>query len=159
MEAAHPRLQASVSSDKDKWCICLLKISQITSLNLLAVDGEFCSDLVTDPAKFVEDLFVSAGSMGGIIKWPVISSHLTRVGWAYLICVAANGDNNVDFVSQEVVHGLRGVTGNVNSDFCHCFYRKRMYIAGRLRSCTDNDSRVSADGSQESFSLKSEYGF
>lgn len=109
--------------------IYLIKILQRASDDLLAINGELHFDFVADATELTENLLISAGRVGGIVKRPVVSGALARKGRAYLVSVTAHGDDNINFSIDEVIHRLRAVTGDVNAHFAHYLDGQRMDVS------------------------------
>jgi hypothetical protein len=117
--------------------------------DLSTVSAKLSLDLVPDPAEFVEDLLLGALGMSGVIEAPMEAGHLTGIHRADLVGVTANGDDDIDPARQELIHVLRGMSGDIHASLSHDLDRKGMHVARRLRARAEDLGRIGDRRAQE----------
>lgn len=95
------------------------------------IGAEDGGDFIADPAELLHDLFLRTGSVCGIVEGPVMPVHLPGERGTGLIRVVANGDDSLDAAVEELVHVLRGMRGNIDSDFGHGRHGFGMNVSDR----------------------------
>lgn len=111
---------------------------------------EHSPDLITHPAKNRQSLLLRSHGVGRIIEPPMITMDLSRKHRAGLVRISAHRDDRLHFALEKLIHMLRPMPRNIDSDFTHHPDRHRMHITRRLRPRALHIKDIPGHGSQNS---------
>lgn len=93
---------------------------------------EDAADFIAHPAEDLHLLLLASSGVGGIVEAPVVAVELAGKHGAGLVGIAADGDDGLDVLAEELVHVLAGVRADIEPDLGHGFDSERMHITGGL---------------------------
>src|SRR5207245_8954232 len=97
-----------------------------------AVRFEDQPHLIADVAENLQLLLFGSFCFGWIEKAPMIPVDLTGKNRAGPLGIAADGDYRLDLVVEELSHGLRAMSRDIDTDLLHHLDGHRMHISERL---------------------------
>jgi|JI10StandDraft_1071094.scaffolds.fasta_scaffold65153_3 hypothetical protein len=125
--------------------------SSCTVHSAYGIGFEDALDLIAHAAEDGHYLLIGAGGMSGIIETPMVAVELTGEHGAGLIGIAADGDDGLDVLVQELVHVLAGVRADVDANLCHGFDAERVDVACGLGAGAGDDVAVIERGAEDAF--------
>ena len=95
---------------------------------------EHAADFVAHAAEDDELLVVTADGVCGIVEAPVMPVQLPGEHRAGLVRVAADSDDGLHRLVEELIQVLRVMAGNIEADLLHDLDRQWMDVTGGLRT-------------------------
>jgi len=123
-------------------------------LTILAASGvgfEDAADFVTHAAEDGHLFFVGAFGVGGIVEAPVVAIHLTGEHGAHLICIAADSDDGLHVLGEELIEVLRVMRRDVDADFLHGCDGERVDVACGLRASAGHADNAFGGCTEDAF--------
>lgn len=104
----------------------------------MGIGGEDHGNFITHSAEDGHLLLFAALRMCWIIEWIVVAIQLAGKNRAYLVRIAADGDDGFDFAGQKEIEVFGLVRGDIDPDFRHGLDREWMHVARWLGSGRGN---------------------
>jgi len=110
---------------------------------------ELFTNLIAHAAEGGVDFLLTSGGFGGILKGPVVFLGLAGEEGAFLIGIAAHGDDGVHVLLQKIIQVLGGVPVDINADLGHDLNGHGVHVTGGVGAGTGYDGAIPYCGAQD----------